>query len=208
MSGPERAELPDSAAAQGLVEAALDLGIPRQPTTPVLAPADVVGEGDARPGEGRAQIAAGKPERPTERPAPRDNRGQILERRRDYAEGRLARYRIDVGREHMASPKDIVGAIANEAGLESRFIGQINLFEDYSTVELPADLSNDVLQVLRRARVRQQALNIRLANPEEAARERGRPGPGGRGAPPKKPFRKEGGFDRQGGDFKPRKPRT
>jgi ATP-dependent RNA helicase DeaD len=148
-----------------------------------------------------AQLAAGgKPERPAREA--RDNRSEILERRRDYAEGRLARYRIDVGREHMASPKDIVGAIANEAGIESRFIGQINLFEDYSTVELPADLPNDVLQILRRARVRQQLLNIRLASPEEASRERG-----GRGAPPKKPFRKEGGFDKPAGGFKARKPK-
>ena len=153
--------------------------------------------------------ASGKPERPAREN--RENRGEILERRRDYAEGRLARYRIDVGREHMASPKDIVGAIANEAGLESRFIGQINLFEDYSTVELPSDLSNEVLQILRRARVRQQPLNIRLASPEEASRERGRAGPGGpgRSAPPRKPFRKEGGFDRPAGGFgkPPRKPR-
>ena len=157
-----------------------------------------------------AQLASGKPEArpPREAREPRENRGEILERRRDYAEGRLARYRIDVGREHKASPKDIVGPFANEAGIESRFIGQINLFENYSTVELPADLPNEIIQILRRARVRQQALNLRLASPEEAARERGRPGPGGRGAPPKKPFRKEGGFDRPGGDFKPRKPRV
>ncbi|GEC94791.1 ATP-dependent RNA helicase DeaD [Zoogloea ramigera] len=156
------------------------------------------------PDTGRPDIAqlagGGKPERPTREA--RDNRSEILERRRDYAEGRLARYRIDVGREHMASPKDIVGAIANEAGIESRFIGQINLFEDYSTVELPSDLPNDVLQILRRARVRQQLLNIRLASPEEASRERG-----GRGAPPKKPFRKEGGFDKPACGFKARKPK-
>ena len=151
-----------------------------------------------------AQIAAGKTDRPAREP--RENRGEILERRRDYAEGRLARYRIDVGREHMASPKDIVGAIANEAGIESRFIGQINLFEDYSTVELPADLSNDVVQILRRARVRQQPLNLRLASPEEASRERGRPA--GRGAPPKKPFRKDGPPGGFSGGFKgPKKPK-
>ncbi|MCK6375138.1 MAG: DEAD/DEAH box helicase [Zoogloea sp.] len=152
-----------------------------------------------------AQIAAGKTDRPVREP--RENRGEILERRRDYAEGRLARYRIDVGREHMASPKDIVGAIANEAGIESRFIGQINLFEDYSTVELPADLSNDVVQILRRARVRQQPLNLRLASPEEASRERGRPA--GRGAPPpKKPFRKDGPPGGFSGGFKgPKKPK-
>jgi ATP-dependent RNA helicase DeaD len=106
----------------------------------------------------------------------------------------------------MASPKDIVGAIANEAGIESRFIGQINLFEDYSTVELPADLSNDVIQILRRARVRQQPLNLRLASPEEASRERGRPA--GRGAPPKKPFRKDGPPGGFSGGFKgPKKPK-
>ena len=152
-----------------------------------------------------AQLAAGKPDRPVrDTREPRENRDEILERRRDYAEGRLARYRIDVGREHMASPKDIVGAIANEAGIESRFIGQINLFEDYSTVELPPDLPNEVLQILRKARVRQQQLNIRLASPEEAARERGRPGGPGRGAPAgKKPFRKDGFAGNK--DFKPRK---
>ncbi|MDD3352590.1 DEAD/DEAH box helicase [Zoogloea sp.] len=156
--------------------------------------------------------ASGKPDprAPRETREPRENRGEILERRRDYAEGRLARYRIDVGREHMASPKDIVGAIANEAGIESRFIGQINLFEDYSTVELPPDLPADVLQILKKARVRQQMLNIRLASPEEAARERGRPGPGGRGVPGKKPFQKDGFRDDfKGGnkDFKSRKPK-
>ncbi|TYC56130.1 DEAD/DEAH box helicase [Zoogloea oleivorans] len=171
-----------------------------------------------KPDFAQMSASAAKPERPArdsrEQPREaRENRGEILERRRDYAEGRLARYRIDVGREHMASPKDIVGAIANEAGIESRFIGQINLFEDYSTVELPSDLPNDILQILRRARVRQQPLNIRLASPEEASRERGgRPGPGGPGAAPrsagpKKPFRMEG-FDRPaGGDFKSRKPK-
>jgi hypothetical protein len=64
-----------------------------------------------------------------------------------------------------------------------------------------------VIQILRRARVRQQALNIRLASPEEASRERGG---GSRGAGPKKPFRKEGGFDRPAGGFgkPPRKPRS
>jgi hypothetical protein len=135
------------------------------------------------PDTGKPDIAQLPPAAsPSARPAKPRNRGEILERRRDYAEGRLARYRIDVGREHMASPKDIVGAIANEAGIESRFIGQINLFEDYSTVELPADLPNDVLQILRRARVRQQPLNIRLASPEEASRERG-----GRARPPRSP---------------------
>jgi ATP-dependent RNA helicase DeaD len=51
--------------------------------------------------------------------------------------GDMVRYRIDVGRDHGVQVKDIVGAIANEAGIESRFIGRIALYDESSTVELP-----------------------------------------------------------------------
>jgi ATP-dependent RNA helicase DeaD len=93
---------------------------------------------------------------------PRENRDEILARRRSFSEGALQRYRIEVGRNQGATPKDIVGAIANEGGIEGRQIGQINLFDDYSTVELPP-LPDDLLATLKRTRVRQIALNIRLA---------------------------------------------
>ena len=122
------------------------------------------------PDTGRPDIAqlagGGKPERPTREA--RDNRSEILERRRDYAEGRLARYRIDVGREHMASPKDIVGAIANEAGIESRFIGRIGLYEESSTVELPAGMPAEAANALKRTRIRGVPINLR--------QDEGRPG--------------------------------
>ena len=121
-----------------------------------------------------ARLAEPRPERP-----PRENRERILERRREYSDGNLQRYRIEVGRNQQATPKDIVGAIANEAGLESRFIGQINLYEDYSTVELPADLPRDVIDILRRVRVRQHALAIRPLDADEARRDAARPRPGG-----------------------------
>ena len=52
--------------------------------------------------------------------------------------GDMVRYRIDVGRDHGVEVRDIVGAIANEAGIESRFIGRIGLYDESSTVELPA----------------------------------------------------------------------
>jgi ATP-dependent RNA helicase DeaD len=93
---------------------------------------------------------------------PRVNRDEVLARRRSFSEGALQRYRIEVGRNQGATPKDIVGAIANEGGIEGRQIGQINLFDDYSTVELPP-LPEDLLATLKRTRVRQIALNIRLA---------------------------------------------
>ncbi|RTL54407.1 MAG: DEAD/DEAH box helicase, partial [Rhodocyclaceae bacterium] len=83
------------------------------------------------------------------------------------------RYRIAVGRDDGISPKDVVGAIANEAGIESRFIGQINLFNDFSTVELPDSLPNDVLGILRRIRVRGKPMDLQVDTgdaPERGAR--------------------------------------
>jgi len=72
----------------------------------------------------------------------------------------LQRYRLEVGRNQEVRPGDIVGAIANEAGIESRFIGHIKLFDDFSTVDLPKGLSPEVLQLLKKVRVRNRPLNI------------------------------------------------
>jgi len=96
------------------------------------------------------------PEEP-ELPAPEPVRERPRERR---PEGGKRLYTIDVGREHGVQPKDIVGAIANETGLSSRLIGQIKLFDTYSTVELPADLPDDFFKLLKKTWVRNQRLNL------------------------------------------------
>ena len=83
----------------------------------------------------------------------------------------MIRYRIDVGRDHGVQVKDIVGAIANEAGIESRFIGRIGLYDESSTVELPAGMPPEAANALKRTRVRGVPINMR---PDE-----GRPDEGG-----------------------------
>ncbi|MDP1651829.1 MAG: DEAD/DEAH box helicase [Rhodocyclaceae bacterium] len=90
---------------------------------------------------------------------------------REFGAGPLVRYRIEVGRNQGALPKEIVGAIANEGGIDGKLIGQINLFDDYSSVELP-ELPADVLDILKRTRVRQFALKIRVAEPGEGEKNR------------------------------------
>ncbi len=89
----------------------------------------------------------------------------------------LVRYRVQVGRRQQVAPRDLVGAIANEAGIDSRRIGRIDLFDDFSTVELPADLSADVLSVLRKVRVRQVPLGIELDDGRMPERRPGPPTP-------------------------------
>ena len=77
-------------------------------------------------------------------------------------EAGMERYRIAVGRDHEVLPKHIVGAIANEAGLDSENIGYIKLYDAYSTVDLPEGMPKDIFQLLRKVRVRGQQLRIEL----------------------------------------------
>ncbi|QRM20245.1 DEAD/DEAH box helicase [Dechloromonas sp. TW-R-39-2] len=90
--------------------------------------------------------------------------------RRAAPAGDVVRYRIDVGREHGVQVKDIVGAIANEAGIESRFIGRIALYEESSTVELPAGMPGEAANALKRTRVRGVPINLR---PDEGRQDGG-----------------------------------
>jgi ATP-dependent RNA helicase DeaD len=79
--------------------------------------------------------------------------------------GAKQRYRLAAGRNHGVTPKDIVGAIANEAGIESRHIGQIDLFDDFSTVELPI-LPEDTIQLLQKTRLRGRPMDIAVDSGE------------------------------------------
>lgn len=72
----------------------------------------------------------------------------------------MERYRVDVGAHHGVKPGQIVGAIANEANIESRFIGNIDIADDFSTVDLPKGMTADVLEVIKKARVCQRPLMI------------------------------------------------
>lgn len=72
----------------------------------------------------------------------------------------MERYRIEVGQAHGVRQGNIVGAIANEAGLDSKFIGRIEIFENFSTVDLPKDLPKSALQTLKRVWVSGQKMNI------------------------------------------------
>lgn len=72
----------------------------------------------------------------------------------------MRRYRIEVGRSDGVLPKNIVGAIANEIGLNSRRIGQIQLYDDHSTVDLPDGLPRDSLRHLQKVWVCNKQLRI------------------------------------------------
>ncbi|SFM38771.1 DEAD/DEAH box helicase [Rugamonas rubra] len=91
----------------------------------------------------------------------------------------MTAFRIEVGSDQAATPSNIVGAIANEAGLEAKHIGRIEIFDSYSMLELPAGMPDDVFQHLGKVWVGGQQLRISHADkmPPESAKA----------TPPKKP---------------------
>ncbi len=105
-----------------------------------------------------------EPERPAPRfvdreRAPREQRGGRRERTSD---GRLATYRIAVGRRHKVAPRQIVGALANEGGLGRGDFGHIDIRADHSLVELPADLAPETLEALKSTRISGKLIELRL----------------------------------------------
>ena len=74
-------------------------------------------------------------------------------------------FRIEVGRAHNVKPTNIVGAIANETGLESRCIGRIEIFDEHSTVDMLAGMPPKVFETLKQVKIGGRRLNIsRLAD--------------------------------------------
>jgi ATP-dependent RNA helicase DeaD len=72
----------------------------------------------------------------------------------------MERFRIEVGHNHQVKPGNIVGAIANEADIESKYIGRIDIFDDYSTVDLPEGMPKELLYTLKKVWVAGQQLRI------------------------------------------------
>jgi ATP-dependent RNA helicase DeaD len=89
----------------------------------------------------------------------------------------MERFRIEVGSSHDVRPGNIVGAIANEAGLDARHIGQIEIQSDFSLVDLPMGMPKDVFQDLKRVWVCGQRLRIsRLERPVKKKKGTGKKG--------------------------------
>ena len=72
----------------------------------------------------------------------------------------MERYRIEVGRQHGVRPGDIVGAIANEAGLESRYIGNIDINPEFSLVDLPTGMPKVIFMELKKTWVKSRQMAI------------------------------------------------
>jgi ATP-dependent RNA helicase DeaD len=112
---------------------------------------------------------------------------------RDAPEVGMETFRIEVGHAHGVQPGNIVGAIANEADLESRYIGRIDIRDDFTLVDLPEGMPRELLEHLKKVRVAGRPLRMQRATEADSAAPAGRRSFAGKprpGAPRKPGFRK------------------
>jgi ATP-dependent RNA helicase DeaD len=99
-----------------------------------------------------------------DKPIPTDNarrdrdrdgrdKGQRREKRSRDEDMDLETFRVEVGRKHKVLPKHVVGAIANEAGMDSKYIGAIEIQDRYTLVDLPKGMPAEVFEHLQSARI-------------------------------------------------------
>jgi len=103
----------------------------------------------------------GRDERGSDRFGDRGGDRRRQERPSGPPEDHMERYRVEVGHRDRVKPGNLVGAIANESGLQGRMIGRIQIFESHSLVDLPKGMPEDVFNSLKRLKVMNRELQIR-----------------------------------------------
>ncbi len=109
------------------------------------------GDGEREEVEIPAPASAAAPAVAKERRAPRP---------RSNSED-VARMYIGIGRSDQIRPADLVGAIANEAGISSAAIGAIDIADRFSIVEVPANDINRIIAALRSTKIRGKKFSVR-----------------------------------------------
>jgi ATP-dependent RNA helicase DeaD len=116
------------------------------------------------------------------RPAPRERdkapRAKRSDGERKTDEG-MERYRVEVGRQHGVKPGNIVGAIANEAEVDSEHIGRIEIMDDHSFVDLPEGMPKEIFKHLQSVWVSGQKLRISRAGGKPSGAKAKAPKPAG-----------------------------
>ena len=93
----------------------------------------------------------------------------------DHPDVEMERYRIELGRNHDVKVGSIVGAIANEADIDSEYIGRIDLFDEFTTVDLPAGMPKEVQSILAKARVAGKPMQLAPIGKQEGGKSKSKP---------------------------------
>ena len=124
----------------------------------------------------RDHSSKGKRVRDGDRSRDRDSNSERKAKRKPHAAtADMESFRIEVGHEHNVKPSNVIGAIANEAGIDSKFIGRLQIFDDHSIIDLPNDMPKEIYTDLKKAWVCGQQLKIKRVNEKNDSPKRRKP---------------------------------
>jgi len=133
------------------------------------------------------------------------DRGRDRSSRKDSGpEDGMERFKLAVGHNHEVRPGNIVGAIANEAGIDSQYIGRINIHDEYTMIDLPADMPKEIFNDLKKVWVAGQQLKISRMGDDDSSEDR-KPRYGKKGKPNKSTSDKPRSEKPRDGKSKPKK---
>ena len=162
-----------------VVEIAAALGVLAQGKKPLMAKTTAASRNRSDEHAGKR----GKPEQKSKRKPraepraadgkPRAEREHQPERKPAPSQAKpdvgMERFRIEVGHDHDVKPGNIVGAIANEAEIESEYIGRIEILDDHSIIDLPEGMPKEIFKHLKTVWVCGQRLQISRLNQADRA---------------------------------------
>jgi len=195
-----------------LEEGSLELfaNIIEQYETEHQVPAQEIAAALAKMVQGDQPLLLAESRRPERKKEPREASGERDSRRESGSEERpqrtkrvstrslprlergMERFRIEVGADHDVQKGNIVGAVTNESGIENEFIGHIEIYDHYSTIDLPEGMPNHILKTLQNARVSERKMQMTREESADAPVERKRRpsshggGRSGSGRPPRR----------------------
>ena len=115
--------------------------------------------------DGRGEVrreSGGTEERESRRGEAATSRGSVAKKNRGGApEWPITRLWVGAGRKAKLRPGDLVGAIANEVGIDAGVIGSIQIADGYSTVEVPEEIADDIIEALRNTTIKGRRVNVR-----------------------------------------------
>ena len=115
--------------------------------------------------DGRGEVrreTGGTEEHAPRRGEPATSRGSVSKKNRGSApEWPITRLWVGAGRKAKLRPGDLVGAIANEVGIDAGVIGSIQIADGYSTVEVPEEIADDIIEALRNTTIKGRRVNVR-----------------------------------------------
>jgi len=158
-----------------VIEIAAALGVLAQGKKPLQDRTKSAEKNRERDKKSTKEPASGKPGRSREAKKPdpdsKPQREKVEKQQRKSSDKKdkldigMEKFRLEVGETHGVKPGNIVGAIANEAEIDSEYIGRVEIFEDYSIVDLPEGMPKELFKHLKSVWVSGQRLQISRLEP-------------------------------------------